>query len=164
MVGQTRGFPSTLSARRRWRNRPAKPIRDSGQSRAHSPNVRVQSLPWRQHELKAWHTGGVHVRESTTSSHVGGTNTACTSVVPTPEACPHPGPLSEGEVETVQTELARDDSGLSARSIDAEAVQPQPQQEGLKTERRRVQKPYDKPGNQKGTEFFILVLKHIYRR
>ena len=32
------------------------------QSHTKSPNVRAQSLPSSRHELKAWHTGSVHVR------------------------------------------------------------------------------------------------------
>ena len=40
----------------------AKPIRDSGSGCSKSPNVRVQSNPVSPHELKAWQSGGVHVR------------------------------------------------------------------------------------------------------
>ncbi|MFM8900763.1 MAG: hypothetical protein ACKOF9_12570, partial [Burkholderiales bacterium] len=38
------------------------PSGTAAQSRNQSPNVRVQSLPLSRHELKAWQTGGVHVR------------------------------------------------------------------------------------------------------
>ncbi len=64
MVGKTRDSRSTQSANDRSRSQPANPIRDSGASRIQSPNVRVQSLPSNRHELKAWHTGSVHVRGS----------------------------------------------------------------------------------------------------
>ena len=62
MDDQARNGRGTQSAHKRLRRHPAKPIRDSGASRNQSPNVRVQSLPSSRHELRAWQTGGVHVR------------------------------------------------------------------------------------------------------
>ena len=43
-------------------------------SRTQSPDVRVQSLPSRRHELRAWQTGGVHVRPMATVLTWGGSS------------------------------------------------------------------------------------------
>lgn len=67
VVGTARAGRGTQSACKRSRSRPANPIRDSEFVSHQSPDVRVQSSPSRHHELRAWQTGGVHVRPAVAS-------------------------------------------------------------------------------------------------
>src|SRR5215210_3343837 len=61
VFGKAHNVRSASSAQKRLRSRPANSIRDSGTA---APKVRMYgcNLPYIHPELKAWQTGGVHVR------------------------------------------------------------------------------------------------------
>jgi hypothetical protein len=62
VVDQAQNGRSTSSATKRLGTNQLIPSGTAGASRSKSPNVRAQSDPISPHELKAWQSGGVHVR------------------------------------------------------------------------------------------------------